>query len=663
MKGRFGYLPGLDGLRAVAVVAVLLYHAELSTFSGGFLGVEVFFVISGYLITALLLAEWGTDHKIDLKNFWLRRARRLLPALFLLLGVTTVVAVVFFPDEVASLRGDVLSALLYVANWNFVIVGKSYFEAVGRPSLVRHLWSLAVEEQFYLVWPLLFVGGMRWLGRRVFVALVALAVVGSTALMWTLYEPGGDPSRIYYGTDTRAAGLLIGCLLAFFWAPWRLRDEVGRYAKVILDFVGAVALVALAVMLYSTDEFSDSLYRGGFARLSLVTAVVIAVVVHPASHVGRVMGIAPLRWIGLRSYGIYLWHWPIFMLTRPGQDVNLDGAPLLLLRFGLTFVIAELSYRFVEMPVRRGALGRLWSRLRSSWRESKQTRIRWSSAAIASGSAFVVLVIAVVQAEPPPPPAYLAFTDGSTTDGVDPSRPYQVPIETTTTTQPATTTTVADVPVTSPPTTVPVLPATNRLVVAVGDSVMLGAASQVAALSPATVVDAVVGRQVSAGIQDLQIRRETGELGDIVIVGLGNNGTFTDAQFDAMMVPLVDVPIVVFVNVRVPRRWEDSVNATIASGVSRYPNTYLVNWYGLSANRPDLFWDDGMHLRPEGAQLYVHNIAEVIRSVGLPDLEVPATVPPPPTTVPPPTEPPAPAPEPAPAPAPEPLPPPAPAAP
>lgn len=650
-------MPGLDGLRAIAVTAVLLYHAQVSGFDGGFLGVEVFFVISGYLITALLLAEWGGDQRIDLKNFWLRRARRLLPALFLLLIVTMIVAIIFVPDEVASLRGDVAAAFLYVANWNFVIVGKSYFEAMGRPSLVRHLWSLAVEEQFYLVWPLLFTGGMRWFGRRIFMALIVFGAIGSTALMWVLYVPGEDPSRIYYGTDTRAAGLLIGCLLAFLWSPWRLKAEVGRYGSAMLDIIGAVALVVLGVMLYTVDEFSDSLYRGGFAKLSLVTAVVIAVVVHPAARLGRVIGIAPLKWIGLRSYGIYLWHWPIFQLTRPGQDIDLDGFPLLALRFGLTLIVAELSFRFVEMPVRNGALGRWWKKLRSSWKDSARTRIGWSGAGLVSTAALVVLVIAVVTAVPPAPPGYLAFADGTTTEGMDPSRPFQVPVVTTSSTSSTTTTAPPGVPVTeAPPPTIPLLPATNRFVVAIGDSVMLGAASQLVGLSQATVVDAVVGRQAGAGTQVAQIRKDTGELGDIVIVHLGNNGTFTDAQFDALMVPLAEVPAVIFVNVRVPRRWEASVNETLAKGVPRYPNAYLMDWYNLSANQPIIFWNDGMHLRPEGARFYVDRLAEMIRTIGLPNLEVPATVPttaPPP---PPPTEPPPPTPEPAPAPEPAPVP-------
>jgi peptidoglycan/LPS O-acetylase OafA/YrhL len=224
---RLPYLPGLDGLRALAVIAVLLYHAELPWIPGGFLGVEVFFVISGYLITTLLLAEWRQRGRIDLKAFWLRRARRLLPALYLLLVVTLAYAVVFLPGEVAGLRGDAVAALGYVTNWYLVLGHESYFEAIGRPSLLKHLWSLAVEEQFYLLWPPVLalglgVGATRWRERRVLLGALALAAA-SALLMALLYRPEVDLSRVYFGSDTRAAGLLIGAALAFAWTPWHSR--------------------------------------------------------------------------------------------------------------------------------------------------------------------------------------------------------------------------------------------------------------------------------------------------------------------------------------------------------------------------------------------------------------------------------------------------------
>ena len=617
---RLPYLPGLDGLRAIAVISVLLYHAELSWAIGGFLGVEVFFVISGYLITSLLLAEWRDHEGIDLKHFWLRRAKRLLPALFTVIAVTTLVAVVFLPDEVASLRGDVLSALAYVTNWVFVFGEKSYFESIGRPSMVQHLWSLAVEEQFYLLWPLLFVGGMKLFGRKRFPMIIVGGAIASAVLMWVLYAPGGDPSRVYYGTDTRASGILIGCALAFVWAPWRLRPEVSAGARRVLNILGVAAVLLLLQMLFRTDEFSFWLYRGGFLRLDIITAVVIAVIVHPAAALGRVVGMRPLRWVGLRSYGIYLWHWPVYQLTRPGLDVSFDGAPLFAFRIAITLVLAELSYRFVELPVRQGVLGRWWQAYRASTEERRrELRTRWVAAGAVAVLVFGGLVVAVGRAKPPPPLDFVAIGDISalelesadesttTTRSVPALDPGLIPSG------------VPVVPPTTPPTTAPpppppppTIPA-GRTVTALGDSVMLGGVTALQALGPGVTVDAAVNRQVNVGIEVLTFYRDQGLLGDTVVIHLGNNGTFTAEQFDQMMTVLEGHKVIVL-TVRVPgRRWQDPNNAVIVEGVARWPNAKLIDWKGLSEGQPpEVFYDDQIHLRPPGALYYSALIAEAV---------------------------------------------------
>ncbi len=387
---RLSYSPGLDGLRAIAVMAVLLYHADLSWIPGGFLGVEVFFVISGYLITALLLAEWRQKGTINLKDFWLRRARRLLPALYVLLVVTLTFAVVFLPGEVAGLRADVIAAVGYVTNWFLIFGQESYFESVGRPSVLQHLWSLAVEEQFYLIWPIVLaiglgLGATRLRRRRVLtVALVGAAA--SAVAMALMYTPGVDPSRIYFGTDTRATGLLCGAALAFLWSPGekyrpadarhqrlrladrgRFRRRWGWTAPLLLDVLSIAALGGLIWFFLHLGEFEPLLYRGGFALVGLTTVAAIMAVVHPYAHVGSyLLGSAPMRWLGVRSYGIYLWHWPVFMVTRPELDIPFGGLPLLALRMAITILLADLSYRFMETPIRRGALGRAWKTLREA---------------------------------------------------------------------------------------------------------------------------------------------------------------------------------------------------------------------------------------------------------------------------------------------------------
>ena len=354
------YLPALDGLRALAVICVIAFHAELPKFEGGFLGVEIFFVVSGYLITSLLLDEQRSSQRIDLPRFWLRRARRLLPALFTLLLASLVLSLTVAPDSLSGTRSDSAAALLYVSNWWQIIHHRSYFMDVDRPPLLLHLWSLAVEEQFYLVWPLAVAlfgrAAWRWVPR------VAL-LVGAASALWMawLYDPSLDPTRVYVGGDTRLSGLLLGATLSVFvpaFAPPATVERQARFAREALAGAGLLALVWLVVRSTSHDPF---LYRGGLLLVDLASAALITGLVADTA-VSRLLGAKPLAWLGRRSYGLYLWHWPIFAVTRPEFDLSLHGAPLLAVRVILTFVASELCYRFVEQPIRAGALERLRTR-------------------------------------------------------------------------------------------------------------------------------------------------------------------------------------------------------------------------------------------------------------------------------------------------------------
>jgi peptidoglycan/LPS O-acetylase OafA/YrhL len=631
-------------LRAFAVIAVLLYHADLAWIPGGFLGVEVFFVISGYLITALLLAEWRQRGRIDLKTFWLRRARRLLPALYVLLVATLAFAVVFLPGEIAGLRGDVLAALGYVTNWYLIFGQESYFEAVGRPSLLQHLWSLAVEEQFYLIWPpILALGlciGATRLRRRRVLTVVIFGAVASAMAMALLYMPGVDPSRIYYGTDTRATGLLCGAALAFLWSPGdkyrpsearhhrlglpgrsRFRRRWGWTAPLLLDIVGFAALWALVWFCVNLGEFQPFLYSGGFALVGIATTATIMAVVHPHSVIGsRFLGSAPLRWVGVRSYGIYLWHWPVFMVTRPDLDVPIDGLPLLALRLGATFVLADLSYRYIETPIRRGALGRAWRTLREAQGPlRRRLRLQWAGVLVPILASCALLGVAVAQAEPPEKPSYLASMKSvhtveqshhaSSTAGIVSSRKDGPSLEQEGQEQ-VKAQTAAKKTWNSGRTG---SSAFTGSVSAIGDSVMLGAVEGLQKdIHGLTVVDAEVGLQVYAATDTLRYRRSLGQLGDVVIVHLGNNGTFTKGQFDEIMRTLSGVDRVVFVNVAVPRAWEKPNNEVIAEGVERYPNAVLVDWHSASADRPEIFYKDGYHLRPGGQRLYADLISSYL---------------------------------------------------
>jgi peptidoglycan/LPS O-acetylase OafA/YrhL len=603
---RVGYIPALDGLRALAVVAVLLYHGDVKWMPGGFLGVDVFFVISGYLITSLLLGDWREHHHIRFGRFYLRRARRLLPALFLMMGVVALYALLFLPDTVAELRGQSLAAIFYVENWYLVFHKVSYFVAVGRPSMLRHVWSLAVEEQFYLLWPIIFAFLLARFGRQRNKLLLAVVggAVASAVLMAVLYKPFTDPSRVYFGTDTRASTMLIGAALAIIWTPWRLTRQTAKSAPLLLDLMSIVGLVGVTWFFLNAGEFDNWMYRGGFVLLALFAALLIAATVHPASRLSpRVFALPVLVWVGVRSYGIYLWHWPIYMVTRPHADVPLTGIPLLVLRLALTVLFATVSYKYVEEPIRHGALGRRWGEFR---RAKGERRRQLGTGFAVAGSALVAGLLVIVAGflgagptpRPPGLPTQAALVLKPTTTTTDPNAPT-----TTTAAAPAGGTAV---------TTTPTAPVVAAHVTALGDSVMLGAAQALQDTIGAdrVLVDAEESRQFPAGVDKLQFYRDSGQLGEEVVVQLGTNGTVNPEEFDRMMEVLKGAKKVVVLNTKVPRPWEDQVNQVLADGVKKYKNqAVLVDWHTIAGDHPEFFWDDGFHLRPEGAQYYSQLIA------------------------------------------------------
>jgi peptidoglycan/LPS O-acetylase OafA/YrhL len=346
----------------VAVLAVLLFHGEVSAVSGGFLGVDIFFVLSGFLITALLLTEFRAWGSIDLWSFWLRRARRLLPALFLVLVAVAVYGAVFVASSrLDELRGDAVATLAYVANWRFVASGQTYFDMFREPSPLLHMWSLGIEEQFYWLFPPLLAAWLHYRRRsRGLVVVFASLAVLSALEMWLLYHPASGSSRVYYGTDTRAQALFVGASLAALRYPDP--DRLRRFPppasrRAVSDMVGLACLVALLLVVNRTSEASTWLYHGGFLLVAVLTAGVIWACQDPSPVVSRVLSFGPLRLIGLVSYGLYLWHWPIFVLLSEVRT-GWSGFPLLLVRLMLTFSMAALSYRLVEHPIRSGALRR-----------------------------------------------------------------------------------------------------------------------------------------------------------------------------------------------------------------------------------------------------------------------------------------------------------------
>ncbi|MGH3272722.1 MAG: acyltransferase family protein, partial [Streptosporangiaceae bacterium] len=426
------YLPGLDGLRALAVLAVVAYHLGLSWAPGGLLGVGVFFTLSGYLITDVLLGQYERTGSLQLVDFWFRRARRLLPALFVMLVVVTAWIALLDRARLAALRGAVAAAAAYVSNWYLISQHSSSFARLGPQSPLGHLWSLAVEEQFYLAWPWLLALGLflacalarfrRGTGTRAVnrsasgvaaragtpgrygLAIVTLLLAAaSAAAMAALYHPGYDPTRVYDGTDTRAFALLIGAALAFAW-PTRQPRRAGTVSRWCLDGVGVVGLIVIAALVWRTTEYSAFMFRGGLVVLSGATALVVAAVAAPAGRIGGVLGARPARWIGVRSYGIYLWHFPIIALTTPAHGQ--DPVSRAILQVAATIGVAGLSWHFVEEPIRHGALARWWSRSRARRADPAARGLAWrQSGGIAGGIGVLALAGAflagIIPALPP----------------------------------------------------------------------------------------------------------------------------------------------------------------------------------------------------------------------------------------------------------------------
>jgi peptidoglycan/LPS O-acetylase OafA/YrhL len=632
-----GYLPGLDGIRAIAIIGVLLYHADLPFMPGGFLGVDVFFVLSGFLITSLILEEFDRSGRIDFGKFYLGRARRLLPALVLVLLVTAIAAAFVYRDAARQVAADVLASVFYVNNWWYVLADQSYFEAIGRPPLLKHLWSLSVEEQFYLIWPavaFLVVKG----ARRVGLAVVALVLaIASTAWMAVLsvangYPDYADPSRAYFGTDSHAMGLLIGAALASAWRPGRLASKVPRGGAVILTTIGLAALAGVIWFLAFVGEFTPWLYRGGFLAIAVVTAILIAIATHPAIRFGAVLGIRPMRYIGQRSYGLYLWHWPVFMVTRPGLDIALDGLPLLALRLALTFGIAELSFRFVEMPIRRGAIDRFVKRRREAdGRQRRSLAIRtWLIGATAMVAVIFLgaqLMSAPRQSEQSALPADVAEAIGIASGGPT-AVSLEDPVPSAAPTSSATGSPMASSSASpagsgqpsaaasgpsddAEPTAIatPGALTPNGRVSAIGDSVMLGARQALKETIPGTRVDAEVSRMPGAFIGPLKRYVARGKLAPIVVLHPATNGVLPEDMFREMLTILKDVPRVVVVNSHMPRSWRDANNAVINKVLPEFGNAVLADWEGASDGKDDYFVSDGIHLTQSGAKAF----AEIIK--------------------------------------------------
>jgi peptidoglycan/LPS O-acetylase OafA/YrhL len=621
--GEMGYLPGLDGIRALAVLGVLLYHGDLTWMRGGFLGVDVFFVLSGFLITTLIVEEYNRSGRINFKRFYLARARRLLPALLLMLVIVGMLAAFIYRDSAAQFRADAIASLFYVTNWWYVISDASYFEAIGRPPFLQHLWSLAVEEQFYLLWPALTLILLRWRGRRGVFYVAIGGALASTAWMAFLaitngYPQEADPSRAYFGSDSHIMGLLLGAALAMVWRPGRLSTRLTAGAKAVVTVVGFLALLIVLYFFWQVGEYSNFLYRGGFLVLSGVVCVLIAAASHPGAPFGKLIGTQPWRYIGQRSYGLYLYHWPIYVITRPELDVPLDGPALLGLRLGLTFLVAEISYRYVEIPIRRGAIGAFITR----WREADPDERSYLGRRVLASSGVAIAALGLMGAglATAKPVDQAIPADVAAAIGIDDGGPTQILIDDPSATPSdgasADSSSGSGAPDTPSAPSADGLPTnSNGALTAIGDSVMLGIASQLMDKIDGSKVDAEVSRQASGVLERVQKLSKKGLLAPTVVIHTGTNGILTEDQLREMLDILSDRERVVVVTTNVPRSWMEPNNELIAAVVPDYPNAVIADWYSVSADNPEYFVSDGTHPQwPSGIKAFVR---EIMRAVGM----------------------------------------------
>jgi peptidoglycan/LPS O-acetylase OafA/YrhL len=570
------YIPAIDGLRAVAVIAVMLYHLGVSWIPGGFLGVDLFFVISGYVITRLLLDSIQRSGGLDLRAFYKSRLRRLLPPLVFMIVTTTLFIGVWAPDTIKRLLTDTPFALTGMMNWWLVFEQQDYFESIGRPPLLQHTWSLAVEAQFYLVWPLILLLVLRQLGRKVIpVAALTIAIGSGIALLLVSLRIDSNSSQsvshVYFGTDTHSIGLFLGAALAVNWIPQNLKLDIAKRAQDVIDAIGVFGFLGILACFLFIDESNPTLYKIAFPLAGIFGCAIIMSIVHPASRFAPLLQGKAILWIGERSYAIYLWHWIVFQVTRPSVDLAGASWALYALRVLIVFALADISLRWIELPFRNGYIE---SWFRGMKYRTKKVRVRQKTT-VALSIFSILLATSLVSANA------IAISDRNLaklkleiTSGAE----VQSQISN---------------------------PADGLWVV--GDSVILGIRHELSGRRDVGLINAHVGRQAPELIEVLN-KDKSRMAGAPIIVNMGNNNRLAESEVVSIFEAIKDQPQIIVVNTAVPRGWKDENNSLIAQVAANYQNVRIVDWNKISEGRPEYFAPDGVHLVPTGIAVYVDAI-------------------------------------------------------
>lgn len=607
------YIKGLDGIRAIAVIMVLAYHLKLALFKSGFLGVTVFFVLSGYLITGILISEVEEEGTIDLKNFWLRRIRRLVPAVMSMAVVIIFVSAVV--NRIIFTKGckDFLASVLGFNNWWQIFNKISYFEAAGVPSPFTHCWSLAIETQFYLIYPLILLGIYKLVKSRgegranrglLFAGVTLLLALISVILMIVLFDPQQDASRVYYGTDTRAFSLLFGALLAILWEYRMVPRRLSASVNIVL---GSVSFAVLLVMTIAINGSSNFWYRGGQFFGTILTVLMVYAVSGRKTWLSRFLSNPVLKWMGDRSYSIYLWHYPIILLISKGIKASWW---ITLIEIVLSVVLAELSYRFIETPIRHGIIGEylniLRSRPKSRQEKKRQIQVARRSLKVMAGT-FVLTVSLILCMIFVPKKNALDTLQKREAKAKETGKMTEEQLAK----QKANGSESEDTICTADLTDDEILEGLNLLLI--GDSIAVDVTDDFYEIFPNSVSDTKIGRITSLGKQvlDSYIDEKKWEGEGVIFASLSNspiNGELEDIREKIGK----DMPLFL-TTVRIPHdTFEEESNSKIKKFVEENDHTYLIDWYAASEGHDEYFDADDTHLLSAGAKAYAKCIKEAV---------------------------------------------------